>query len=685
MMTPTSALSKPKLYAHQERALQLIAQNERGVFPYTCSSGKSLIYKEAARGVQRTIILVPRKLLVEQFYEQYFDKDTDFDVIRVNSDQKDRNKEQKKYDNAFWTRFRQTEPLRRPMVALVNYQSMKRLNVLRKNQCFDIVFNDESHHCFSMNPSLMKYHKTLGKKSFYFTATPTEPLLTQPDIYGPVLATYSFAEAVQDRIVKTFETHVECMRPSSNIDPLDQTESAMPTDAKTKQTLLFAIGQFILRQNLKRVIVYTNRVTEHRQKKTVSGGEKDEDMEDNQETKGADEDNVTKVRASISMERFRANAHYLPKALKIEYISASTTLEQRYHMFNRFRNEEDNTVRMIVSCRTISEGIDLTSCDGVIMLDSRSNNITTTQRILRCTRLTQRERTTSSWSPAIVLIPLNHHSISSFRNDKVFLQWLHSFADGLGCQFREPLANAKTKKLQLTLNVGDNLDDIFYDANERKDDIVRSKVREELFRRLLTLKDHEVFACEEAIFQYTINASSTYQPPYSRNWDSPLFREVYKRRARQVIYNLGITEEWDPSQFNAEFLVKFATSFDAALMAPKRFYQNESLKRKALLANPNGTIDQFCKRRTQNYERAARLGVDVAEIDAQEQQERKAAKTMVVTGYSCIYGCLEEGIASGDPDKGRCCTFTQLQTRSGDEGFTCYFRCPDCGKTWKGE
>ncbi len=682
-MSVSTATTKPKLYVHQERALQLIAQNERGVFAYTCSSGKSLIYKEAARSVQRTVILVPRKLLVDQFYEQYFDKDVDFDVVRVNSDQKDRNKEQKKYDHAFWTRFRQEGPLHRPMVALVNYQSLKRLNALRKSQSFDIVFNDESHNSFTTNPNQLKQQKSLGRKSFFFTATPTESLLSQPDVYGQVLSTYSFAEAVQDRIVKTFETHVECLKPTTLDDgETEETAAEHISLETTKQTLLYTIGQFILRQNLKRVIVYTNRVTEHRrhEKKKPSqdlSPEEDLDEDIREDATGLDA-KISKVRASISMERFRAEAHFLPKAVKIEYISASTTLEQRYHMFNRFRNEEDNTVRMIVSCRTISEGIDLTSCDGVIMLDSRSNNITTTQRILRCTRLTQRERNSGTWSPAIVLIPMCCHSITSFRSDKVFIQWLQSFADGLECEFIEASTSGrlKSKKLQLSLNVGDDLNEIPYDQNERKDDVLRSKVREELFRQLPILGDADVFICEQAIFQFTCNQSKDNNPPYARNWDSPIFRKVYKQRARQVIHNLGIQQEWDASQFNSHFLIEFATFFNSAQMAPKKHRKEESLKRKALEENPNGTIDHFCKRRTQNYEKAARLGIDIAEVDAMNAKERNDAKIVQSTGFKCRFGCVKEAESHGDPDRGRRITYTQLQTRSADviKMFYCFFK-----------
>lgn len=662
-----------QLYHHQIEAIKQIANHSKGVFIGTCGCGKTQIYKVAARSVRSTLILVPRKLLVDQFYEQYFQNDSEFDVVRVNSDQKEGSKNQRQVDNVFWDRFQNKELLaERPMVALVNYQSLARLNRLRGNTKFDIVFNDEAHNINIKegcgHKEDVSFQHDLGSKSFYFTATPTEALLHRSDVYGPILWNYDFASAVADGIVKRFITHIECLR----------SDKGKISNPATPPPLLWSLGQFVLRHNLKRIIVYTNRVKDTLEADEGGLGlgeeEEEEQREENQPTDHLAL--IAKVRASMSLARFKKESHFLPRQIKAEYITAATTLEQRYHMFHRFRDEADEGIRMIVSCRTISEGIDLTSCDGVILLDSGSNNIITTQRILRCTRLTQKERDCNTWNPATVLIPFIEHTPSSFQEDQTAQEWLERFASGLHCRFERksnvlgPESNRIYKEV-LELQIGDNLEDTPYDPRALRDDPLRETVKHQICKKLPFLTPEDVYLLEEGIFLYTMTHAITGGvKQYARNWDAPRFKTAYKRRARTVLFNLNRKTLEDIDELHGSRLKLFASTFGASQMAPDLHAKFYEWRQKAYLSDPNGTIDSW----------ANRSDAQKAHEELSGGQKQKPPRT----GIACKRGCLrEKQTRQDDPDFGWRVTYRERQMRSSDEPMTIFYYCNDCRVLWK--
>lgn len=657
-----------QLFKNQLRALNIIDSHEKGILKQICGSGKSLIYKTAAKKVKRTIIFVPRKILVEQFYQDYFQGDEDFEVVKINSDQRRLSQQ----ESSFWDQFHDRVPsLGKPMVAIVNYQSMRRLmdkvGAGNETPLIDLIFYDEAHS-IKQDGIFMKSFLSddlISRKNFFFTATPSATMLERPLVFGEILDTYEFSEAVNDGIIKTFTTHIECLNQKEN--------------KRSKDPLLWSIGQFILRQGLRRVIIYTNSVKENRKRRISVDSEEPvdviEEAEDGDEEEEEEIEDVSKspyqqqterVRASMALNTFRNEAmKTLPRGIKVDYITAKTSLEQRQQIFKRFRDEQDNTTRVIVSCRTISEGVDLTSTQAVLLLDSRSNVITTTQRILRCTRLTKKERDDKDWKPAIVLIPLADYSVESFHKDTHFRKWLDQFAHGLQCEFQQneiDETNIDPAQLfPLKLEVGNNVDDIAYDPEERKWDSLRDRTAEYLQGQLGNrFSTADIWNCEKAIFDYTCKAAPLHDPPFARNWDSPLFPQTYKRRARTVAYNL----KKQPNKVVVN-LYDFASHYTNREMNEDQYILFDIKEREAMKYHPNISADQFMREGWK----------------ASQNSKEKAPRS----GIACKRGCIRDRKQHPeDEDFGWRVTYTQMQTRSADEPMTCYYTCGDCRAHWKG-
>lgn len=571
------------LYEHQEKGLELIRKHLYGIFLMTCGSGKSRIYREAAKEARSTLILVPRKILVDQLYDDYFANMVGVDVLKLNSDhratvnvskpatakvRKPRKltpRQQNALKESRFAELMDAATIDKPFVVIANYQSIRRLGDLLDGRLFDLAFFDEGHNVLlqptqmmqdsteedtndsesepedsalssddavqsllrpikrkkmckdfkSTHEQMQKLRQFNGlngfpsKRYFFCTATATTMMTDNPQVYGPVLIEYTYNEAVQQGIVKKFRLHVECLQTS-----IMGQESSV--DQQSGQ-FLWSIGQFISKQNLRRVIVYTNRIKNDTKHKSL--------------------------RASMALETFREQERAIQHhRVKVEYITHHTTIDQRQTIFNNFRKTSDTTTRMIVSCRTISEGVDLTSADAVILLDSRSNNITTTQRILRCTRLTQEERRHGTWGEATVLIPLMKHTISSFTENQELKNWLDRFVVSLGCRSQliippEPLNDEDDdERVSIPIYVGESIDSIPFDPLERTKDPKRTNARTLLLRKIPDIGENTILRLEEGIFHYVLDQSRHLH--FARNWDDKRFGSHYVNRCMLLIASI---------------------------------------------------------------------------------------------------------------------------------------------------
>jgi hypothetical protein len=110
----------------------------------------------------------------------------------------------------------------------------------------------------------------------------------------------------------------------------------------------------------------------------------------------------------------------------MDFISAKTKLNARNKIFHRFSSTCDDDVHVIVSCRTISVGVDLPTCDTVVFADVTRNVTEIIQRGCRPLRLTEEERLAKRYENAKIFFPVNVSAAelqglltASERNEKV--------------------------------------------------------------------------------------------------------------------------------------------------------------------------------------------------------------------------------------------------------------------------
>ena len=202
-----------------------------------------------------------------------------------------------------------------------------------------------------------------------------------PKLYGNIIFEYSFKDAVEDKVIKNFDTLIGLYR-----------ENVQTVNVRVNyKRLIHDICTVISERKCKRILVYT---------KTVIENDYDPSIE-------------------LLQEHIQCFEHH------IEFITAKTKVSERENLLERFR-EENEEIQIIASCRTMGEGVDLVNCDMVVMLDLTRSEILTIQRGLRASRLTKTERETGVWKNALVYFPLNisaqeFHSFVEIEDKQKFL------------------------------------------------------------------------------------------------------------------------------------------------------------------------------------------------------------------------------------------------------------------------
>ena len=419
-----------KPFPHQEAIAKLVQEHDKGIFDIACGCGKSYSMVLASKNFFVTVVFAPTKNLVSQLANT-FEELSDSKVFIINSD-----------NQINLTQLRRAKTYKKKSIVIVaNYQSV---HVVKEtceslNIRIDAVFLDEAHNVTSDKKKSI-FHRTrngakedtdcdsnsdifslsdsctdsytdsftesdsgyssfgngsegitieslsnsttdstesterftmsdisalVSKKTFSFTATPTKTMIKHPEIYGPVLLRYTFAQGVIDGHVKNIETVIECYGKNDNTC----------LDAGYDR-LIPAVTRYIESGEYKRVIIYTSRVRETLGKKTVT------------------------------VHGLQENRSLFPDGFKLHAVTADTPLVERNAIFDTFRKMDTET-HDILSCMTISEGIDLPSCDAVVILDSSKSVVKIIQRALRACRLTTEERKAGEWRPASVFYPIN--------------------------------------------------------------------------------------------------------------------------------------------------------------------------------------------------------------------------------------------------------------------------------------
>jgi transcription elongation factor S-II len=166
-------------------------------------------------------------------------------------------------------------------------------------------------------------------------------------------------------------------------------------------------------------------------------------------------------------------------------------------------------------------------------------------------------------------------------------------------------------------------------------EIVISKIQEHIGQG----KDNLVKNVEKSIFNWSVNRTKNTFGEVPA-WENKIFKETYKRKAMNVLYNLGKRES-----MLVERLVRGdVKTKDLAGMSPEKLW-------------PGGPT--FLAIKEYEYK------------ELRKQIAKKDAESNIVGIFTCAV-C-----------KSNKTTFYQLQTRSADEPMTTYVTCINCGKKWK--
>ena len=374
-------LSQMTLFPHQRLMVAAVqACLCRGYINVICGAGKSLAIVMCCKAVWLSVIFVPFKTLVEQFYRQYLSHDDSIDVILVNSD--------------YLVEIAGPNPERRT-IYIANYDSAHRIAELSLH--FDLVCWDEGHlatshrrRALSVSSSLEEITenaetinaadvKISSVKHIFWTATPNAVMKNHPETFGEELFSYNFHDAVSDCIIKSFNLLISCYKHDDGRDETFEYQFEKIVDQITR---------FITDTERKRILIYVNRV---------------------QEDPG--------VISVMQMQK----ASFPPK-WTVDSLCSKTTGAQRKYVFERFRDELLEGVHVIISCRTISVGVDLPNCDAVVFAGTTKNVTEIIQRGCRPCRLTKNERASGDYRDAMIFFPVNVSAAELYgalRDEKV--------------------------------------------------------------------------------------------------------------------------------------------------------------------------------------------------------------------------------------------------------------------------
>ncbi len=381
--------------SYQKECVKLAESNKKGIFELTCGSGKSIIMLEIASKHKISVICVPTKGLAMQFCKSdvcgcldgnlsgnaknYVDKYFVFNSDRTHNDEV-------RLKSLLSGKYKESDKI----LFIVNYQSLAQflLYIEESNEGskytpidIDVIMFDEAHLTtgvarrnissraankqeeddmqFSPVESINKIEKVNNKvKKFYFTATPNLKMIANKDLYGKVLFSLRYPEAIRLRNLTPFENIM------FKIDENGLYEDGTHQKMKYKNIIQLVLKK-INEHSLKRVIIYTS-FAEGSQGSSRYGP----------------------IKTSVgNFEKHILKFGEMPEGVSFKYFYARNPIDERVSTLADWFDVPGDGVKIIIACRTISEGIDVRLCDGIFLFDQDKSVATTIQRAMRASRL----------------------------------------------------------------------------------------------------------------------------------------------------------------------------------------------------------------------------------------------------------------------------------------------------------
>lgn len=160
----------------------------------------------------------------------------------------------------------------------------------------------------------------------------------------------------------------------------------------------------------------------------------------------------------------------------------------------------------------------------------------------------------------------------------------------------------------------------------------------EMIKQKTDLHDNIAQDIEIGIYNWTIAKCD--ERKIVKNWKSPRFVAVYTEKARSVVNNLDKNSYIQNDKLLDRLNEKEFLPHELATMKPENVFPSRW----------RDVVENYIKKTEHSYEKKAMAMTDMFKCSKCKRRE---------------------------------CTYTELQTRGGDEATTIFVRCVNCGHSWK--
>jgi superfamily II DNA or RNA helicase len=394
---------RPTPRPHQKEAIYAVEkgfkENDRGQLIMACGTGKTFttLWIKELISAGTTLVLVPSLSLLSQTLREWtLACNTPFDVLCVCSDQSvgKKSNEDEIVQSVKDVHFPVTSNVQEissfiksngHKVLFSTYQSSPLIAESQGNPevpTFDLVIADEAHRCAGKVDSefatILDDQKIRSKKRLFTTATPRTYLVSlkrsagekgvdvagmdDEEVFGRELYKLTFGQAIKADLLTDYQVVIIGVDDSMIADWIErrklvQTDFGDITDAESLASQIGLI-KAIKDYDLKRMISFHSRV----KRAEVFASE---------------------IQSSID---FLNEDHHPNDSIWTDYVSGKMSSYQRRIKLEQLKELTKGNRGLLSNVRCLSEGVDVSSLDGVAFIDPRSSQVDVVQAVGRAIR-----------------------------------------------------------------------------------------------------------------------------------------------------------------------------------------------------------------------------------------------------------------------------------------------------------
>ena len=327
-------------------------QNEemkKAVFNINPAAGKSWIELYTAYKYGTAILFEPTKRLVNQFMDTDFPYKDEMNFIQINSDAKVLKNPKKNKKNVIIANIQSSEKVKEYIqknnikVSFVIYDEAHKYTSSKKIK--NTIEDDDDEVSFDeVKEDIVSFK---DYKQLFFSGSITKTIFDNEDIFGKEVVKYTYYDCLMsgEDIVCPFEVIVS---------HINEVKKPM-TEEKIYEMLIGDMCKYIKRYNKQKTLIFTSYANDCKTKN---------------------------FRTSI--KKFKKYADKFDKDIKLFYLESKMNTKKTNEELKEFK--ECKTPAVLISCKKISEGIDIKKCDMVALLDPTKSVPTNLQRATRSTR-----------------------------------------------------------------------------------------------------------------------------------------------------------------------------------------------------------------------------------------------------------------------------------------------------------